>query len=836
MVLKNKALIYWHGLCSVVCKNVMFQNFLTIAWRNLLRYKQYTLINILGLSIGIACCLMILLYVQNEVNYDNFHEKGNRIYRMALERLYPGRSTRYATIPQSYAEAIVNDFPEVEAATRLFGFEGSILVKIDDQVYEENSRIWADSNFFNIFTIPLLQGNPDEVLVKPNTVVLTATTAKKYFGQENPVGKVLDIPQNDNDLLVTGVCADVPSNSHFTFDLVMSSRSLAFLNQPNFIGFSSYTYLLLESGASPEAVEAKFPDLVVKYASGAVARNFGVSYEEYVKNGNGYNYFLQPLRDIYLRSNLEAELKAPGSLTRVYIFTIIAVFILFIACINFMNLATARSTERSREVGIRKTLGSEKRSIAFQFLLEAIMISYISTALALGILWFSIPAFNLIAGKSIQISQILTWLYFPIILVFPIVIGLVAGVYPAIVLSGFQPLEVLKGGLLSTKKGAWLRNGLVVVQFAISVVLIISTLIVFKQLKFIQNKELGFDKENILSIQGGFNLDPAKTESFKNQLRQIAGVEAVGTCSVMPGGSAYFGVSFKPPGDNEMVTGRGLIIDEDYIECMKMEILDGRDYAKEFTADTQSVMINEAAMKELGLTDPVGKKLTTNDNFNGTNAEGPYEYTIIGVVKDFHFQSLHQGITPLFFINSGLNQGVNGFFSVRVNAPNIQQTIRQIESAWVANVPEVPFKFSFLDQDLGRLYVAEQTSQRVFSLFSLLAIFIACMGLLGLAAYITQRRTKEIGIRKILGATTGGIVGYLLKDFIKLVFIALLIASPLAWYTMNQWLQDFAYRINIEWWMFLLAGLVAVLVAFLTVGFQSLKAALANPVESLRQE
>lgn len=813
----------------------MLRNQLKIAWRYLLRSKSYSFINILGLSIGIACCLMILLYVQQELSYDKFHEKGDQIYRMALERKYPGRATPYAIVPQSFAQAVANDFPEVETAVRLFKFPGNIIFKIGKNVYEEEHRMWADSNFFSVFSIPLLEGEASEVLTKPESVVLTESTAKRYFGDQSPIGKVLDIPQNEDDLIVTGVCADVPDNSHFKFDVLMASKALNFLERPNYISFSAYTYLVLNAAANPKSVEAKFPALVTKYASGQIAQNFGVSYEEYQKNGNGYRYFLQPLESIYLESQLENELKAPGSKTRVYIFTLIAFFILGIACINFMNLATARSSERAKEVGIRKTLGSERGTLALQFLLEAILISVISTVLALGILKIAIPSFNVLAGKEIAMQQLLNWKYIPALLLFPILTGLLAGAYPAIILSGFKPLEVLRGALHSTKKGLWLRNGLVVLQFSISVILIISTIIVYQQLNFIQHKELGFDKENIISIPGGFNLNPQQTETFKNQVRQIKGVEAVGSCNAMPGGY-YFGVSFTPPGDNEAVTGRGIIIDEDYVECMKMDMLAGRDYAKEFTADTLSVILNETAVKELALSDPVGKTLKTKDTFGQPQSDDTYEYTIVGVVKDFHFQSLHQGISPLFLLHHGISQGQNGLFTVRISGDNMPTTLRQIESKWTGILPEVPFRFDFLDQDLSQLYAAEQTSQRVFGLFSMLAIFIACMGLLGLAAYVTQQRTKEIGIRKVLGASVLGLVGLLSKDFLKLVALALFIASPLAWWVMDKWLADFAYSIDMQWWVFVVAGLVAILVAFLTVSFQSIKAALINPVESLRSE
>ncbi len=810
----------------------MLKNYFKIALRHLLRNKSYSIINILGLAIGMACFLVIALYVKGELGYDAHHEKADRIYRMVLDRIYPGRHTEYAIIPPSYAASVKSEFPEVEASTRLAKFPGGVLIKRGEEVFEEKERVWADSNFFSVFTIPFISGDPNEALKKPNAVVLTASTARKYFGNEDPMGKVLDIPQNDNDLVVTGVCEDIPETSHFTFDLMMSTNRLNFFKQINHVSFAAHTYLLLKENTDPKALEVKFPDLVTKYVSGEVQRNFGVSYEEYQKNGNGYIYTLQPLKDIYLHSKLEGELKPNGSMTTVYIFTIIAFFILFIACINFMNLATAKSSERAKEVGIRKTLGSERSDITLQFLFEAITISLISFVLAWGILQFMIPYFNELSGKTIAIRTLTNIPFLLGFIALALFVGLLAGIYPAFVLSGFKPLEVLKGSLFSTVKGAAMRNVLVVTQFVISVVLIIATIVVFRQLDFIQNKELGFDKENIINVQGGFALTAQQTETIKNQIRDMSGVAAVGSCNSAPGGT-YFGVSFRPQGNNEKATGRGLIIDEDYVECMEMEIVEGRDYSKEFT-DSNSVIINESAVRELGIVDPVGKRLYSDDF--SQNGEAERAYTIVGVIKDFHFQSLHRNIEPLFLANHAVSQGVNALFSVRIKPNAAQSTIPQIEQLWKQHLPDQPFRYTFLDSDLAKLYQAEQTSKKVFGLFTMLAIFIACMGLLGLAAYVTQRRTKEIGIRKVIGASSLQIIGLLSKDFLKLVLVALLIAVPIAWYGMDKWLQNFAFSISLSWWMFALAGALAIGIAFLTVSFQSFKAAIANPINSLRDD
>ena len=810
----------------------MFKNYFKIALRHLLNNKTFSIINILGLAIGMASFLMILLFVKGELGYDEFHEKGDRIYRMVLDRLYPGRNTEYAVIPHSYAISAKLEYPEIEASCRLFKFPGSILLKKGEEVFEEKARMWADSNFFSIFDYKLIEGEASEVLKQPNTVVLTQATAKKYFGDQNPIGKVLEIAQNDNDLIVTGICENIPENSHIGFDLVMSGSSLNnFILNPNHIGFSSTTYFLLKPDTDYKKLEAKFPDLVTKYASGEILRNFGVTYEEYQRSGNGYIYTLQPLKDIYLHSNLEGELKPPGSITRVYIFSVIALFILFIAIINFMNLATAKSAERAKEVGIRKTLGSGKKEIATQFLMEAVTINLISAFLAMVFLIFMVPFFNNLSGKELSLWTFFNPLYLLGFLIGAILIGLLAGSYPAFILTGFKPLEVLKGKLFSTQKGAFLRNSLVVTQFVISVVLIIATIVVFQQLAFIQNKALGFDKENVINIQGGFGTEAQKMQTMKDEFVRMPGVLGVSSCSSTPG-TMYFGVSFRNAGENEKVTGRQLAVDENYVECLGMEMMDGRDFALEF-ADSTSVLLNETAVKSLALTDPIGKQIFSSD-FSQNQEE--QAFTVIGVVKDFHYQSLHKNIEPLFLVNPTGGNGLNAFINVRLKGGEIMGTLQQIEQKWKQFWPETPFRFTFLDGDLTELYKAEQTSKRLFSLFSLLAIFIACMGLLGLAAYVTQKRTKEIGVRKVIGASTMQIVGLLSKDFLKLVFIALIIATPIAWFGMNRWLQDFAFAISLSWWMFILAGVIAIAIAFATVSYQSIKAAMANPIQALRDE
>ncbi len=816
----------------------MIKNYITIAWRNLIRNRNYSVINILGLAVGLACFMLIMLYVQDELGYDSFHEKGERIYRMALERKYPGRSRHYAIVPQSYAEAVKDEISEVEDACRLFYFQGANLnFRIDDVPFEENLQMWADSNFFDFFTIPLLEGDPTRALSKPNSVILTESTARKYFGNQSPIGKQLDLQQPAEDLTVTAVCADVPQHSHLRFNLLRSSSSLGqFLAQPNYINFSAYTYLLLRQGADPKAVEAKLPDVVLKYASGQILNQFGVDYAEYQAQGNGYRYFLQHLPEIYLSSNLEAEIKPPGSRQRIYFFSAIAILILVIACINFMNLATARSAGRAREVGIRKTLGSARAQIAGQFLLEAMIITLIAAAIAWMINWVVLDPFATLTGKSFESADLLTSQFVLTLTIAALITGLLAGAYPSMALSSFRPIEVLHGKFMQRTAGVGLRNLLVVFQFAVSVFLIVASIFVYRQWIYTQSKDLGFSKESVMTIQGAGNLNAQESETFKKELQNISAISHVSGCNTQPGGN-YFGMSFQPSGALEMTTGSALIVDEGYIECMDMNIIEGRSFSEEFL-DTLSIVLNESAVREMGLEDPIGKTLVSNDDLLNPVEGQQSPYKVVGVVEDFHFQSLHHPITPLFLVHNQRSfvPGVDQLITVRFVTDDYKHTLSEMEKLWRSFEDEVPFKYTFLDQEWATLYEKEVTTRKISGLFTFIAIFIACLGLLALAAFTAERRTKEIGIRKVLGASVPHLVALLSLDFLKLVMIGILVAMPVAWYVMDGWLQQFAYRINLDVWVFVIAAAVAVFIAFVTVSFQSVRAALLNPVESLKDE
>ena len=819
----------------------MLRNFFKVAVRNLLKRKAYTLINVLGLATGMAVCLLIVLFVQSELNYDQQHEKAKNIYRLVLDRIYPGRTTSYAFIPQSIGAAVKAEFPEVKESVRLYNFtgdNGNFFLRIGDKVFEEKRVFAADSNFFRVFTCKILKGNAT-ALMKPNSVVLNESTAKKYFGSvDAAINKTFETDGNNNNnnvFQITAVCADWPENSHFLFDLLISTTGLNFTKELNYINFSAHTYLLLNPGASAKSLEIKFPLIIKKYVAGDIEKRFGESMEQFLKEGNGYHYHLQPLQKIHLISDMEGELRPNGSLKAVYIFSIVAIFILVLACINFVNLSTARSVERAREVGIRKTFGSERKSLIGQFLLESIVISSISILIAFGLIALLLPLFNQVSGKSLTITYFLQPANILLILAFAVIIGLIAGIYPAFVLSSFKPILVLKGRFKSQKYGLVLRNGLVVFQFAISVILIVSTVMVNRQMRYMLGEKIGFRKDHVIIVERTDLLDK-QTKAFKTELEKIAGVESVSGTTAMPGQQNFFGISYQEVGSKEQVTGRGIFVDDNYAKVLGLELKEGRFFSKDFSTDSLALILNEKAVKELKLKNPIGARFTTPEGFLNAPDGSPYTYTVIGVVNDFHFQSLHDQITPLFINYSGKFGDASNVIAIRIKAANFKDAVASTENAWKSFVKNRPFHYSFLDQTLARQYHSEQTTQKIFTIFSSLAIFIASIGLLGLAAYTTQQRTREISVRKVLGASVGNIVGMLSKDFLKLVLIAALIAFPVAWWGMHKWLENYAYKINIGWWVFALAALAATFVALFTISFQAVRAAIANPVKSLRTE
>lgn len=808
----------------------MLKSYLKIAFRSLVKNKIYTIINILGLSFGLGCCILILLFVQDETSYDKFFTDGDDIYRMVLERNYPDRTTNFALIPSGFSEIVADEIPEVQASTRLVGFPNfSTIVTYQDKVFEEYYYFSADSNFFSILDFEILQGDADRAFMNPNTVVITESTAFKYFGTENPIGK--NIKVNDNDIEVVAVMQDVPQNSHIKFDFLSSTTNLGFLNNPSYISFSSYTYLKLEPGTDKALIESKMVNVVEKYASGQIEENLGMSYQDYKAAGNGYVYYLQPISDIHLISNMDAEIQPNSNILYVYIFISIGAFILLLAGINFVNLATAKSSERAKEVGLRKVMGSEKKHLIFQFLTESTFITFISLVLGIALIQITLPFFNDLSEKTLVFELLSNSITIPSLILFVVLVGVLAGLYPAFYISSLQPVEVVKGKFKSNSKGKWLRNGLVVFQFTISMILISGTMVVYNQMEYIQNKRLGFDKENVIVLERTNVID--QRESFQNSLLTIPQIKSVTSATAMPG-DTFFGSLFKKQGESEVLTTKSLAVDDYYFDTMGISITEGRGFAESFN-DSLNLILNQNAVISLGLNEPIGTvlSLSTQDNEGNTTVTN---YTVIGVVDDFNFESLKTDVTPLAIYSSESAFGFAGYTPIRFETNNVEQLIADINDTWEAYAPGEPFRYTFLDTDLDQMYKAEQVSGTILAFFSFLAIIIACVGLFGLAAYMAYQRTNEIGVRKVLGASVFGIIILLSKDFAKLVGIAFLLAVPISYYFMNQWLGNFAYQTDLNIGVFLIAGILSLLIALLTVSWQSLKAAIANPVDSLKSE
>ncbi|MDX1672270.1 MAG: ABC transporter permease [Balneolaceae bacterium] len=807
----------------------MLKNYFKIALRNLGKNKIYTFTNVIGLTVGLGCCILIFMYVHQQLSYDDFHPNSDRLYRVALERIYPDRASSYAIIPSGFSEAFEDEIPEVQNATRLLGFPSfSNVVEHQDRAFEENYYFFADSNFFDLFSYDILQGDARSALTRPGAVILTESTAKKYFGNENPLGKSIRV--NGNDTEVTAVMQDIPKNSHMKFDFLSSTTNVGFLQNPNYISFSSYTYLELANNSEPGAVESKIPDVVKKYASGQIERQLGLSYEDYVEAGNGYNYYLQPIDDIYLHSNLENEIKANGSITYVYIFVFLSVFILIIAVINFVNLATARSVERAKEVGVRKVLGSLRKQLISQFLTESVFLSILSTILALGVIQIILPYFNAILGDQFDMSILISgWMPFLLITIM-LATGIFAGLYPAFYISSQDPVEVMKGQFKSNRKGRWLRNGLVVFQFAVSIIMIAGTLIIFNQMEYIQNKRLGFDKENVVVIKRATAVD--QLDALKQELGRLPGVQQVASASTLPGGR-YFGIQFQHEGGTDVLTTKGFTADDHFFETMDIEIVNGRPFTENHD-DSLSLILNQTAVKALGLENPIGLELRSTRNIN--NQSVTLNYRVVGVAEDFNFESLHTPITPMAIVSSEGMVGFDNLIPLRVSTTDLQSVLAGIESIWTDFAPEVPFLYTFLDNQMEALYNQEQKTADIIGLFALLAIIIACIGLFGLAAYTAYQRTKEIGVRKVLGATIPQILFLLMKDFAKLIGIAFILAVPLTYLLMQNWLANFAYRVEPGIEIFLISGGIALVVALLTISYQAFNVATINPANSLRNE
>ena len=806
----------------------MFKNYLKIAFRNLWKNKGFSIINICGLAIGLATCLLITLYVTDELSYDRYNKKADRIYRVNSDIRFGGSDLHLAVNSDPMGATLKKDYPQVEEYTRVYNSEGSKLVKKGSQYINEQQIAYVDSTFFKVFTLPAISGNTETALNEPNSVVISESAAKKYFNKPDAVGKVLEVDKNPYK--VTAVIKDVPRTSHFNFDLFLSMDNVNY-GWNNFLSHNFQTYIVLRKGTDYKAFEKNFKSVIDKYVLPQAKQFMQIgSMDDFEKAGNKLIYSLMPLTDIHLHSDRFPELGTNGSIQYVYIFAAVALFVLLIACINFMNLATAHSANRAKEVGIRKVLGTEKKTLVKQFLLESIVTVTISLFLALGIAYLVLPMFNDVSTKSFTEKDFFTGKILLVILLLPFVVGTLAGFYPAFFLSHFKPIAVLKTNVAGGFRKSSLRNTLVVVQFICSIILIISTVIVYRQLNYIQTKNLGFNKDQVLIVNGTGGLGD-NAQAFKNEVLGLSGVKSASFTGFLPvSSSARNDNTFSNTAVMDSKNGVNMqrwTVDYDYIKTLGMQIVKGRNFSKEFGSDSSAVILNETAVKLFAFDSPLGQKIYT---FNDNNK--PVSYQVIGVVKNFHFESLRQNIGPLCMV-LGNSPWITSF---KVNTSSIQTLVKQIEEKWKAMAPGLAFSYRFLDESFDEMYRSEQRLGKIAITFAILAIVIACLGLFGLVTYAAERRVKEIGIRKVLGASVGNIIGMLSKDFLKLVLIAAVISFPVAWWVMNKWLQDFAYRINISWWIFLVAGLIAALIALVTVSVQAIKAAIANPVKSLRTE
>ena len=797
----------------------MFRNYLTVAVRNLVRHKIYSFINIFGLAIGMACFFLIFSFVRFELSYDRYHEHTDRIYRVLRQCRYePGDPVRNrANTGAPMAPLLRSEFPGIEHAIRFGRFGG--VVRWGERRFVESRFFFADKGVFEVFAFPFLQGNPETALKEPFSVVLTEETANKYFGDEDPLGQMLTYKKHD--FKITGI-VKIPPNSHFHFDFLTSFESLR-----TFIGrrfFSKHwdgpvwTYIKLREGYPPAELERLLPAFVDKY----------VDKQLYYWVGST----LQPLTSIYLQSDVDGEIGESRDPASLYVLSVLAAVILLIACINFMNLSTVRSATRAQEVGMRKVLGGHRLQLVRQFLGESIFLSGIALIFALALVELLLPTFNRLVGKELNMNYGEDPLLLLIMVGVAVIVGILAGSYPAFFLSAFHPILVLKGWGSKGGSGRGFRRGLVVFQFVLSVVLIIGTIIINQQYQFLTHKELGFDKKNVIVVPLEF-ISEQEYELYKHELLRNPRILSVTASSQKPGVSGVGLLSIRPAGSDHEETINTIYVDFDYLETLHIELVEGRDFARNILSDVKSAfLLNALALEKLGGAFSPGNQVELFVRQNDKIIP-MHDGTVIGVVRDFNYWSLYLSPKPVVF---AIDPRCFDDALIRIRPDQMLDTIGFIKAQWNRLFPETPFDFSFLDEDIERVYRPVQRWQTIFGYFTMLAIFVAGLGLFGLASFTTERRTKEIGIRKVLGASVSNIVLLLSKDFIQLVIVSNLIAWPIAYWAMNRWLQDFAYRINIGWWTFVLAGALALLIALLTVSFQAIKAALANPVEALRYE
>ncbi|MEE4196957.1 MAG: ABC transporter permease [Bacteroidales bacterium] len=805
----------------------MFKNYITTAWRNILREKVYTLINIAGLSVGIASCILIMLFVKDELSYDRFHQNSENIYRIYIEGQFGDNSIRSPFTSNIMAQTMEEELADVDLATRFYKVNRRS-VQYEEKSFIEQRFFYGDQNFFKLFSFNLLRGDQKNILSKPHTIVITQSMAEKYFGNEDPIGKILLI-EGDTPYQVTGVCEDVPANSHFHFDFVASISSTPTSKVTFWVQNNVFTYFKLKKGTDIDRFLSSLNEFVVKYVGPEVVQFMGIDLEEFLKSGSTYGFKIQPLQDIYLKSDLQDEIEPTGSLSTVYYFIFIALFILIIACINFMNLATAKYSNRAKEVGIRKVIGSRRIQLIYQFFIESIMLSGIALLIAIALVEIFLPVFNQVTQKDLNIHYLSSWWIIPAYLVFAITVGILSGSYPSFILSRFKPIKVLQGNLTLGFKSNRFRRMLVTVQFVITIVLFVSTIVIYRQLDFINHKDLGFSKEQVLVINRAYDFG-SDYLAFKNELLKNPSIHQVSSSSSVPGkpfdGST---MQLENAPKEDLVPFSIYYVDYDFQKVLGLSMDQGRFFSRDFSSDSLGVIINQAAAKRLGNDNLLEKRL-----FTTRLDQGQVRTPILGIMKDFNYESLHKEIRPIcLFLTPNT---ANTFLLVKIQSKNLKQTINFIDQTFHRFLPGKNFEYFFLDDDFEKLYYSERRTAKVFTIFSLLAIFVSALGLFGLTSFSVEKRNKEIGIRKAMGAGFINIVSIFYQEIFILLLVSSAIAWPLAYYLLNHWLDNFAYKIHLTIYPFVFATILAMVIAIFTVGSQIVKSAHTNPADVIRYE
>jgi putative ABC transport system permease protein len=806
----------------------MLNNLIKHSLRSFKRQRAYIIINILGLSIGIACSLLIALYVINEASYDRFNVKKDRIYRLVLNGKLGGQEFIGAYTCAPIGPTMLREYPEVEDYLRMTG-RGPTVVEYGDQTFTDDHVIEADSSFFNFFSIPLIKGDPKNVLNAPRRAVLSQSTSERIFGNEDPIDKAIKIGNDTAKYIISGIMSDVPANSHFEASILTSFMTNPRSQNPIWLNNSFSTYLLLKPNSSYETVDEKIPAMLEKYVGPEVQRIMGISIEDFMAQGNKYRFFLQNLKDIHLDPSIQQEFKPASDPKYLWIFGSISILIILIAAINFMNLATAQATRRAKEVGIKKVAGSTRGMLISQFLSESFILSFVSLVIALILIRLTLTYFNNLLGASLGLNLFSRWYNLPVLLLFTLLVGFLAGSYPSIFLSSFNPTDVLKGGVKGSTHNGRIRRVLVVFQFAVSILLITGTLVMYRQIFFMLNKDVGFNKEQMLVINSAQALQ-TRVEAFKEEVRKVSGVINIASSTAVPGrNNSLNGYGIEGRKDESFLLQTNWV-DYDYINTYGMTLVKGRNFDKSFTSDKDACIINESAAKNFGITD------ITNTRFLLPQDSGNYRYLqVIGIVKNFNFESLRNPIQPYIFNNKGDNN-YWGYITVKLSAQNYQQTIPEIEKKWKEFTSNDPLQYYFVDEDFEQMYIQEKQNAQMAVIFSILAVLIAALGLFGLTSFTVEQRTKEIGVRKAMGSSVAGIYYVISREIIILVSISALIAWPLIYYIANRWLENFYFRISPGTFSFLAGLAIALGVATLTISYRILKAAGVNPAQSLKYE